>query len=75
MGSVQDDQYKSHQHATSAYNSVSPWGNEANAGNEPIDTYAAENRGVPKSLTRQSGGTETRPKNAYVNYIGSSMIG
>jgi microcystin-dependent protein len=63
IGSVQVDDFKSHRHAatdTSA-NGNGPtsmlWVNSASFGN------------IPHSYTQYSGGNETRPVNAYVNWI------
>lgn len=67
LGSYQKDAFKSHQHATPFFNGDSVWGREPNSG-ESI-AGAGQNSSYPKSLTKENGGSETRPKNAYVNYI------
>ncbi|MDH5400394.1 MAG: hypothetical protein OEX02_19730, partial [Cyclobacteriaceae bacterium] len=61
VGSFQGDQFNSHSHGISTYTgtasgyrrSYTLWGFDANITGQ----------------TGNSGGTETRPKNAYVNYI------
>jgi microcystin-dependent protein len=60
VGSYQDDRYKTHQHS---YRLAYPQGthNVGGAGN-------ALNSDTSR-LTESAGGSETRPKNAYVNYI------
>lgn len=76
VGSVQDDQLNSHKHLTDTYERAAS-GNYFNAfgtdgtvhanGHEANQSY-----GIPTSsyvYTSPNGGNETRPKNAYVNYI------
>lgn len=60
IGTIQSDQYKSHQHT---YNQDT---------NSSIQSGGATTGYIPSStglLTLASGGSETRPINAYVNYI------
>jgi microcystin-dependent protein len=61
VGSVQDDQLESHTHNTTMYNEVNDSGD-----------YAAttDSTGSPTDIvTSATGGNETRPKNANVNFI------
>ena len=59
VGSVQTDQYKSHTHTAGVLSTT-------NYGQTNAVTYFA---GVLSGNTGASGGNETRPINAYVNYI------
>ncbi len=68
VGSTQADESKSHQHMTSGYHPPSPWGSEANSGGS-MATYTGAGAHPSGALTKPVGGAETRPKNAYVNYI------
>jgi microcystin-dependent protein len=63
VGSLQNDQYKSHNHRQNALNSSSGSQNltvrdSSSSGNNTTDTF-----------TQNSGGNETRPSNCSVNYI------
>jgi len=65
VGSLQSDQYKAHTHTTSI-----PLGDN----NDDNTTPPAASNGSPQGVTYNvatgsSGGTETRPKNANVNFI------
>ena len=69
VGSYQVDQFASHQH-------ISPWGETPSQYSPPWGTYGSSLLGSGNSdydntwgLTSPTGGNETRPKNAYVNYI------
>ena len=61
VGSVQDDDYKSHQH-TLPMRVIGGIGNTSGGGNG-VDTHPDRQPVAP------SGGAETRPKNAYVFFI------
>ena len=60
IGSVQTDQFKSHTHADNAIQSTG-YGMSLGGYNWPNNVYTAN--------TGATGGNETRPINAYVNYI------
>jgi microcystin-dependent protein len=64
VGSVETDQYKSHTHDMYAYRTTF-FASGATTPNPLINT---PNSSIP-AQTLSSGGTETRPKNAYVNFI------
>ena len=61
VGSYQDDEFKTHNHAY----------DKKMSGNQWLQTgYASDsNVGFGNESTSNTGGLETRPKNAYVNYI------
>jgi hypothetical protein len=67
VGSFQNDEIKSHQHAEPWWNSFEPYGGEANSG-ETIGGGASAGN-YRKSFVKSAGGSESRPRNAYVNYI------
>jgi microcystin-dependent protein len=67
VGSYQADMFASHQHATVAYNGAAAYGSQANSG-QSVDGYGVSGS-YPLNYTAPTGGSETRPKNAYVNYI------
>ena len=73
VGSYQTDEFKTHQHVFGADDQVSPQGGYTNIGSFGYDaTSAGSGGGVhlrTKNDTTNSGGTETRPKNANVYYI------
>jgi hypothetical protein len=62
VGSVQDDQLRSHTHTETRF---------LDAGNDPSrSTPGGDDVGsLQTANTGSTGGNETRPKNAYVNYI------
>jgi microcystin-dependent protein len=62
VGSIQNDELKSHTH-TERYQ-----GRSIQAGGNTIAHYL-DNSASPGVETGATGGSETRPKNAYVNYI------
>lgn len=62
IGSVQNDEYKSHSHTASMYRAQ----NTADTGVLGCGQPALTNIGV---TTNSNGGNESRPKNANVNYI------
>ena len=62
VGSFQTDAFRTHQH-TFSYDPTGGW----NAGGIRIDASDRAQQG--SKSTSSVGGTETRPKNAYVNYI------
>jgi hypothetical protein len=61
IGSRQDDEFKSHRHYVSE-TAMSDWGYGGSTGGQPDREPAGYN-------TDFTGGSETRPKNIYVNYI------
>jgi microcystin-dependent protein len=67
VGSVQSDEFESHDHTTSFYNGREPWERDPPGGFHAAIGASAD--AYPYSRTNVRGGNETRPKNAYVNYI------
>lgn len=65
VGSIQDDQYKSHSHSPNKGSSILEGG--GNGGLESFNFSGGPNSS--QSSTASSGGSETRPKNAYVYFI------
>ena len=63
IGSLQDDQFKSHNHDLFAYQ------NYTGSGGQRYFRQISDASYVEHNYTANSGGSETRPKNAYVNYI------
>lgn len=62
VGSVQDDAFEAHSHTVNVENGI----NGAEAGATPDPSGST----TPNTFdTGDTGGNETRPKNAYVNYI------
>jgi microcystin-dependent protein len=68
VGSYQQDEFRNHQHMTSGYHPPSPWGTEPNSGGS-MASYTGAAAHPSGALTKPVGGAETRPRNAYVNYI------
>lgn len=72
IGSVQNDEFGSHRHVESYYpNMFAPagrWGT-SDTGITSTSYTANGSSGTAGNLSSASGGSETRPKNAYVNYI------
>jgi hypothetical protein len=62
VGSVQAHQFKSHTHSFSK-----PY--IASRGDDGSTTYSEVGNTETTGDTEATGGSETRPKNAYVNYI------
>lgn len=69
VGSVQEDDFESHEH------NISGWGlvRRSTGGNDTVEQVdrtpgEPDTRNSPRSMPKR-GGNETRPKNAYVNYI------
>ena len=73
VGSVQDDDFKSHAHMTDGTNSGSkhPICANGDGGIDWLSNHASSNDAdyFAGSRTGFAGGFETRPRNAYVNYI------
>lgn len=79
VGSVQTDQYASHTHTQNAHNhTISPAGGTVNTASSTAQSSGAISVGTnPSTLSlasttatnNNSGGNETRPKNANVQYI------
>lgn len=65
VGSVQTDQLRSHNHMESTMNGNAPWGV---SGSFVAGGQAYGNNSGNALLTSSTGGNETRPVNAYVNF-------
>ena len=63
VGSVQNDQFASHTHA------YANRGDAGGVGTTVVAGFHGNNYGTGAEGTGPAGGTETRPKNAYVNFI------
>lgn len=73
VGSIQGDSFTSHQHIQGYGSSVSPaarYGSVSGLASARVDYYtAAATDGTDGALVSSTGGAETRPINAYINYI------
>jgi hypothetical protein len=67
--SLQQDQFKSHHHANGPFNRVLELGVGSNTTTTSTDVTSSEPDIVNSVPMLNAGGTETRPKNVYVNYI------
>ena len=69
VGSLQQDQFKSHNHANGAFNRVLELSAGLNATATSTDVTYNEPDIINSVPMMNAGGTESRPKNVYVNYI------
>lgn len=73
VGSLQDDEFKNHQHEFGADDQVQQQGSYTNLGSFPYDAISNLSGGGVRLRTKNDsvnyGGNESRPKNIYVNYI------
>lgn len=69
VGSVQQDQFKSHNHANGPFNQVLRLSNGSSTTTTSSDVTPSEPDIVDTVPMLNAGGTESRPKNVYVNYI------
>jgi microcystin-dependent protein len=69
VGSLQQDQFKSHHHANGSFNQVLKLSNGTSTTATSTDVTSNEPDIINSVPMMNAGGTETRPKNVYVNYI------
>ena len=69
VGSLQQDQFKSHHHANGSFNQVLKLSNGTSTTATSTDVTSNEPDIINSVPMMNAGGTESRPKNVYVNYI------
>jgi microcystin-dependent protein len=69
VGSVQQDQFKSHNHANGVFNRILEPSSGASTTATATDVTFNEPDIINSVPMMNAGGTESRPKNVYVNYI------
>jgi microcystin-dependent protein len=69
VGSLQQDQFKSHHHANGNFNRILQVSGGTNTTTPGYDVTPSEPDVVNTVPMMNAGGTESRPKNVYVNYI------
>ena len=69
LGSLQPDQFKSHNHVNGSFNRLLQVSNGTNTTTPSTDVSPSEPDILNTSPIAAAGGNESRPKNIYVNYI------
>ena len=69
LGSLQQDQFKSHTHGNGSFNRLLQLSNGTNTTTPSTDITPSEPDIINSAPEFATGGNETRPKNIYVNYI------
>jgi len=69
LGSLQPDQFKSHNHVNGSFNRLLQVSNGTNTTTPSTDVSPSEPDILNTQPIAAAGGNESRPKNIYVNYI------